>query len=61
VGLALDEPREGDRREVQDGVEFVMAERDASLLLGSGPLSLGYSERGWSRGYRVLPGRACGC
>jgi hypothetical protein len=53
VGLALDEPKDGDLREVVEGVEFVMARRDEDLLLHRGPVVIRYSDRGWWRGYRA--------
>lgn len=61
MGLALDEPKDGDLRESVDGVEFVMAKRDQALLLGGGPVRVRYMDRGWWQGYRVTVsgGGAC--
>ncbi len=61
MGLALDEPKEGDLRQEVGGVEFVMAERDQSMLLADGPIQIRYSDRGWWRGYRATVSNAGAC
>lgn len=61
MGLALDEPREGDRTEEIDGVTFVMSERDGSLLLRGGPVRVRYADHGWWRGYRATAGGGGAC
>jgi len=51
--MALDEPTDDDRRETINGIDFVITERDASMLLVDGPVKLTYSDTGWFKGYRV--------
>lgn len=60
MGLALDEPVDSDLRQQTDGVEFVIAERDAAMVLHGGPVFVRYEDRSWSRGYRVTAGRRTG-
>ena len=58
MGLALDEPEEGDRSEEIDGIQFVIAENDAQMILHHCPLQIDFTETGWRRGYRVTPGQS---
>ncbi len=60
MGLALDEPKDGDRHQDVEGIEFVISERDASMILYEGPARVQYNDRGWWRGYRVNVGRGGG-
>jgi hypothetical protein len=60
VGLTLDESKEGDRHQELDGMDFVISERDASMVLLDGPVSVQFSDRGWWSGYRVTAGRGGG-
>jgi hypothetical protein len=53
VGLALDEPHEGDRREEVDGITFVVSQRDAAMILNRGHLTVDWADVEWRRGYRV--------
>jgi len=58
--LALDEPKEDDQNQQVDGVEFVISERDASMVLQDGPVTVQYNDQGWWKGYRVVTSRGPG-
>ena len=60
MGLALDEPQEGDRREEIEGLPFVISERDASMVLYGGAVIVDFVEDGWRRGYHVRVGAGAG-
>ena len=60
MGLALDESKEGDRHQELEGIDFVISERDASMILLDGPVSVQFSDRGWWKGYRVTAGGSAG-
>ena len=60
MGLALDEPQTGDRHQQISEIDFVISERDASMVLYEGPVKVRYSDQGWWRGYRVTTARGGG-
>ncbi len=53
MGLALDEPRENDKRVEVEGFSFIMDSEVADMLRSYGDLFIDYKDHRWIKGFEV--------
>lgn len=56
MGLVLDEPGEEDLKEECEGIPFIVTQREASMILYGGPVSIHFVDRGYHSDFRVTVG-----
>jgi hypothetical protein len=61
LGLALDEPRDGDTTFEVDGLTFLMAENEERLLGNGRDVRVDYFEDGFGRGFHVSTTLSSSC